>query len=592
MVRGRQARHLRPLGPVLGPGLGAAPSKVEFTRPDVASPTTPTPSGISEHALDRGQPDATASRSRPTARTIAYERFGANPARRCRAAGMPAAGPISSPRRARATSCPAPSTTTASSCGRARTRNPHRAGWQMERDVDRRSGGGSARARHAPRAVLLRRPRLDLRRPADRQHAGAHRAIPQTDDYARYADAHWRELIERYRPDVLWNDIGYPQKADFNQLFADYYNAIPEGVVNNRFDVIGAQQGTAHHDFFTPEYDTSKEIKAKKWEACRGIGNSFGYNRNEDESRPTSRARGLVHLLADIVSKNGNLLLNVGPTAIGEIPWPQADSVCSRSAPGSRTNGEAIYGTRPWHVADAVSSGRPPGALHGEGRRALRDRPRPRGRTDRHDSRRSRTARQYICSATQLTRVRTHSGRAPYRVTARARNISRHRAEAGVGVAPGIPVCVRDDTQYRIRTRPTIADSGTSPNILESRLAFALSPRTNTRVLWHDHIECDALNDPTLRSLGVAQHDDIPRRRRLPPIRPPIHKHPLALAIRRLHARAINNEPREAATPRAGQQQTRLPPRRSSPQQRAALVSIRPRLTLTPRANELTNTNL
>ena len=39
------------------------------------------------------------------------------------------------------------------------------------------------------------------------------RAIPTSDEYATYADAHWRELIERYQPAVLWNDIGYPRGA-------------------------------------------------------------------------------------------------------------------------------------------------------------------------------------------------------------------------------------------------------------------------------------------------------------------------------------------------------------------------------------------
>ncbi len=179
------------------------------------------------------------------------------------------------------------------------------------------------------------------------------RAIHQTEDYARYVDAHWRELIECYQPDVLWNDIGYPQAAEFNRLFADYYNAHPDGVVNNRFDAIGAHQGRVHHDFFTPEYDTSKEIKEKKWEACRGVGNSFGFNRNETGDDYAS-GRELIQSLCDIVSKNGNLLLNVGPTAGGAIPWPQASRLLEIGH-WLRMNGEAIYGTRPWRTADATS---------------------------------------------------------------------------------------------------------------------------------------------------------------------------------------------------------------------------------------------
>jgi hypothetical protein len=57
---------------------------------------------------------------------------------------------------------------------------------------------------------------------------------------------------------------------------ADYYNAIPDGVVDDRFSV-------PHSDFTSPEYQNVSEIEAKKWEECRGLGRSFGYNRAEGE---------------------------------------------------------------------------------------------------------------------------------------------------------------------------------------------------------------------------------------------------------------------------------------------------------------------
>jgi alpha-L-fucosidase len=179
-------------------------------------------------------------------------------------------------------------------------------------------------------------------------------AIPQRDDYARYADAHWRELIDRYEPSVLWNDIGYPDAGASERLFADYYNRMPDGLVNNRFDFRGTLAGTAHCDFITPEYSTLAEVSERKWESCRGIGHSFGYNRNETESDYMS-ADGLIHLLVDIVSKNGNLLLNVGPTAAGEIPWTQATRLLELGA-WLRINGDAIYGTRPWRRAGAATA--------------------------------------------------------------------------------------------------------------------------------------------------------------------------------------------------------------------------------------------
>jgi alpha-L-fucosidase len=170
-------------------------------------------------------------------------------------------------------------------------------------------------------------------------------AIPQTADYLAYADAHWRELIERYRPDVLWNDIGYPAAGDLPALFDHYYAAVPHGVVNNRFDWMGQTAGMVHCDFVTPEYSTKGDPK-RKWESTRGIGTSFGFNREEGDDTYLS-ADALVRMLVDIVAHGGNLLLNVGPTADGTIPWAQAQRLLALGW-WLRTNGEAIYGTRPW----------------------------------------------------------------------------------------------------------------------------------------------------------------------------------------------------------------------------------------------------
>ena len=82
--------------------------------------------------------------------------------------------------------------------------------------------------------------------------------VPQSEEYARYADAHWRELMQRYQPSVLWNDISYPKIGQTAQIFAQYYNATPEGIVNDRFSVPFA-------DFTTPEYSNYDKITLKKW---------------------------------------------------------------------------------------------------------------------------------------------------------------------------------------------------------------------------------------------------------------------------------------------------------------------------------------
>jgi alpha-L-fucosidase len=170
-------------------------------------------------------------------------------------------------------------------------------------------------------------------------------AIPQSDEYLAYADAHWAELIERYRPDLLWNDIGYPTAGDLDGLFERYYEAVPEGVVNNRFDWIAQTAGARHCDFVTPEYSTKGDPN-RKWESTRGIGTSFGFNREESEATYLAPEE-LVRMFVDIVASGGNLLLNVGPNADGVVPWAQASRLLALGW-WLRTNGEAIYGSRPW----------------------------------------------------------------------------------------------------------------------------------------------------------------------------------------------------------------------------------------------------
>jgi alpha-L-fucosidase len=177
-------------------------------------------------------------------------------------------------------------------------------------------------------------------------------AIPQTEEYLAYADAHWAELIERYRPDVLWNDIGYPAAGDLSGLFERYYEAVPDGVVNNRFDWMGQTAGAVHCDFVTPEYSTKGDPN-RKWESTRGIGTSFGFNREESDETYLS-PDDLVRMFVDVVAHGGNLLLNVGPTGDGTIPWAQAQRLLALGW-WLRTNGDAVYGTRPWQRTDGTT---------------------------------------------------------------------------------------------------------------------------------------------------------------------------------------------------------------------------------------------
>jgi len=163
--------------------------------------------------------------------------------------------------------------------------------------------------------------------------------VPQSEEYARYADAHWRELLDRYQPTVLWNDINYPKKGDLLHLFADFYNRVPEGLVNNRW-------GVDFSDFTTPEYAMEDRQEGKKWEATRGLGFSFGYNQVEGPEQVLS-AEKLITTFVDIVSRGGNLLLNIGPKPDGSISQIQLDRLHSLGV-WLKTNGEAIFETRPW----------------------------------------------------------------------------------------------------------------------------------------------------------------------------------------------------------------------------------------------------
>jgi alpha-L-fucosidase len=206
--------------------------------------------------------------------------------------------------------------------------------------------------------------------------------MPKSLEYMKYCEAHWHELIDLYKPSVLWGDLGYPFGGDVLALSAHYYNHISNGVINDRFYQIDpklfdrilwipgvrslveriitrvciGEQITSSKtcsDFMTSEYSARSNFKTKKWELCRGIGYSFGYNQNENETHMLS-VEELVELFVDVVSKNGNLLLGIGPMADGTIPALQKERLEGLGG-WLKTNGEAFFGTQPWHMAEAVT---------------------------------------------------------------------------------------------------------------------------------------------------------------------------------------------------------------------------------------------
>lgn len=167
-------------------------------------------------------------------------------------------------------------------------------------------------------------------------------------EFIENTDNQLQEIITQYRPDIIWNDIGYPKESQVIKLIEDYRKKVPHGVINNRWREVPVSEVTP--DFGTPEYATHSEIQPFKWETSRGLGYSYGYNRMDNEETTLS-SKELVHFLIDVVSKNGNLLLNIGPKADGSIPAIQLDRLQALGKWLS-VNGSAIYGTRPWSRAE------------------------------------------------------------------------------------------------------------------------------------------------------------------------------------------------------------------------------------------------
>jgi alpha-L-fucosidase len=201
-------------------------------------------------------------------------------------------------------------------------------------------------------------------------------AIPRG-DYPAYAEAQVRELIARYRPSVLWNDIAWPAEGKHLwPLFQHYYDAVPDGVVNDRWIPWGPLLAAArsqlvrraldagvrhqakrdagvipplppHSDVRTPEYVVFDDVQRKAWECVRGMDQSFGYNACSRPEHFIARDE-LLWMLTDIVAKGGNLLLNVGPRGVdAQIPDEQLTRL-DWLAQWVTPNAVAIAATRPW----------------------------------------------------------------------------------------------------------------------------------------------------------------------------------------------------------------------------------------------------
>lgn len=146
-------------------------------------------------------------------------------------------------------------------------------------------------------------------------------------DIARYADylhGQVRELLTNYgRVDIMWYDFSYPGRGfgakgrdDWRaeELLALTRELQPDIIVNNRLDLDG--DVTTPEQFQPPGPVTGPGGEPMVWEACQTLNGSWGYDRDNLDWKPSDL---LLRMLVDGVSKDGNLLLNVGPTARGEF---------------------------------------------------------------------------------------------------------------------------------------------------------------------------------------------------------------------------------------------------------------------------------
>ena len=158
----------------------------------------------------------------------------------------------------------------------------------------------------------------------------------------------FKEIVNLYSPSVIFSDGDWwmdDEKWHTKPLLAWLFNNAPnkdEVVINDRWGKVRKKHG----GYFTTEYGSGFTDPSILWEENRGIGKSFGYNRNESYDEYNSSEL-LILMLCDIVSRGGNFLLDIGPTADGRVPVIMQDRLIEMGK-WLDVNGEAIYKTRRW----------------------------------------------------------------------------------------------------------------------------------------------------------------------------------------------------------------------------------------------------
>jgi alpha-L-fucosidase len=171
-------------------------------------------------------------------------------------------------------------------------------------------------------------------------------------EYIQYMKTQLKELLDSCDPEVLWFDGEWPDwwtEEDGRSLYAYLRRLKPRIIVNNRvgkgrkgMEGLNKDDQDYVGDFGTPEQQIpATGVPGVDWESCMTMNDTWGYR---EDDRNWKSAETLIRNLVDTASKGGNFLLNVGPTADGEIP---SASVERLTAIGQwmKVNSESIYGT-------------------------------------------------------------------------------------------------------------------------------------------------------------------------------------------------------------------------------------------------------
>ncbi|HPA20251.1 MAG TPA: alpha-L-fucosidase [Verrucomicrobiae bacterium] len=170
-------------------------------------------------------------------------------------------------------------------------------------------------------------------------------------DKPRYVSEHmfpqFKDVVTRYKPAIIFSDGEWdlPSKEwKSEELLAWLFNESPckdEVVINDRW---GKECRHKHGGYWTTEYAAGLKDASHPWEESRGMAFSYGLNRAERVG-DYKTGREFILTLVDLVSRGGNLLLDIGPAADGTIP-PLMEQRLLEIGDWLKVNGEAIYGTR------------------------------------------------------------------------------------------------------------------------------------------------------------------------------------------------------------------------------------------------------